>query len=200
MSTLKEKPAVLVSASAVGYYGARGDEALTEDSAPGEEFQSELCRAWESAAQQAEELGIRVCRLRFGIVLGRDGGALARLLLPFRLGLGGPMGSGSQWMSWIHRDDLVSAIQWMLARSSASGSYNATSPNPVTNAEFTHTLGAVMHRPSRLRMPATALRTLLGEMSHLLLTGQKVLPARLLESGFIFRQPDLRGALEHLLS
>ncbi len=200
MGSLKEKPSVLVSGSAVGWYGAREDEELREDAAPAPEFQSEICQAWESEAQRATEVGIRVCTLRLGIVLGRDGGALARLLPVFRAGLGGPMGSGEQWMSWIHRDDVVSLIQWALARSSAVGAYNATAPSPVTNAEFAHTLGAVMHRPARMRMPAAALRLMLGEMSHLLLTGQKVVPGRLQEAGFMFRQPELRGALEHLLS
>ncbi|MES1263097.1 MAG: DUF1731 domain-containing protein, partial [Peristeroidobacter soli] len=158
------------------------------------------CKAWETAAHQAQEHGIRVCCMRFGVVLGREGGALARMLPAFRMGLGGPMGGGSQWMSWIHRDDVVSAIQWALARPSAIGAYNTTSPNPVTNGEFARTLAAVMHRSARLKTPAIALQLLLGEMSRLLLTGQKVIPSRLQESGFIFRQPDLRGALEHLLS
>ncbi|HZP12155.1 MAG TPA: TIGR01777 family oxidoreductase, partial [Nevskiaceae bacterium] len=167
---------------------------------PGHEFQSDLCREWERAANEADALGIRVCCMRFGIVLGRDGGALARLLPAFRFGLGGPMGNGAQWMSWIHRDDLVGAIQWALARAGASGAYNTTSPAPVTNREFARALGAVMHRPARIKTPALALQLLFGEMSRLLLGGQKVLPTRLQESGFIFRQPDLRGALEHLLS
>lgn len=195
-----EKPAVLVSASAVGWYGARGDEELRETAAPGDEFQAELCRDWEAEAQRAGEHGIRVCCLRSGVVLGRDGGALARMLPAFRLGAGGPMGSGRQWLSWIHRDDIVSLIQWALARPSAAGSYNATAPAPVTNAEFARTLGAVMHRPSKLALPAVALRALFGEMAHILLTGQRVLPVRLQEAGFIFRHPELRGALEHLLS
>jgi hypothetical protein len=200
LERLKEKPKVLVSASAVGWYGARGDEELREDSTPGDEFQSELCQAWESAALRAAEFGIRVCCMRSGIVLGREDGVLARMLPAFRLGLGGPMGSGSQWMSWIHRDDLVSLIQWMLARPNASGVYNATAPAPVTNAEFSKTLARVLHRPAALRMPAAALQLLLGEMAHLLLSGQKVLPARLQEASFVFRHPDLLGALEHLLS
>jgi len=200
MATLKEKPSVLISASAIGYYGARGDEELREDSPPGDEFQADLCREWERAAHEAQALGIRVCCMRFGVVLGREGGALARLLPAFRLGLGGPMGSGSQWMSWIHRDDLVGAIQWTLARPGASGAYNTTAPAPVTNDEFARALGAVLHRPAGIKTPAIALRALFGEMSRLLVTGQKVLPVRLQESGFIFRQPDLRGALEHLLS
>ncbi len=200
MGTLKEKPSVLVSASAIGYYGGRGDEEIREDALPGHEFQSDLCREWERAAHEAEALGIRVCCLRFGIVLGRDGGVLARMLPAFRMGLGGPMGNGAQWMSWIHRDDLVGAIQWALARPGASGAYNTTAPAPVTNGEFTRVLGAVMHRPARLKIPALALQVLFGEMSRLLLSGQRVVPTRLQESGFIFRQPDLRGALEHLLS
>ena len=199
LGQLKEKPEVLVSASAVGWYGARGDEELREDSAPGDEFQAELCQAWEAAAMRATQFGIRVVCLRSGIVLGRDGGALARMLPAFRLGLGGRMGSGKQWTSWIHRDDLVSLVQWALARPSASGVYNATAPTPVTNAELAETLAAVLHRRARLPLPARALRGLFGEMSQLLLTGQRVIPARLREVGFVFRHPELRGALEHLL-
>jgi uncharacterized protein len=200
LGTLKEKPSVLVSASAVGYYGERGDEVLREDSAPGDEFQAELCAAWEAEAMRVTELGMRVCTLRFGVVLGRDGGALARMLPAFRLGLGGPLGSGSQWLSWIHRDDAVSMIQWALARQNASGAYNATAPEPVTNADFTQALASVLHRKARLRIPRPLLRLIFGQMSHLILSGQKVLPARLQEAGFIFRHPELRGALEHLLS
>jgi uncharacterized protein (TIGR01777 family) len=200
LGTLKEKPSVLVSASAVGLYGERGDEVLREESAPGDEFQAELCAAWEAEAMRASELGMRVCTLRFGVVLGRDGGALARMLPAFRLGLGGPLGSGSQWLSWIHRDDAVSMIQWALAREGASGAYNATAPEPVTNFEFTQALAAVLHRKARLRIPRPVLRLIFGQMSHLILSGQKVLPARLQEAGFIFRHPELRGALEHLLS
>ena len=196
----KERPKVMVSASAVGWYGARGDEELTEASAAGDEFQAELCQAWETASMRASELGIRVCCARSGVVLGREGGMLSRLLPAFRLGLGGRFGSGKQWMSWIHLDDLTSLIQWMLARPAASGAYNAASPIPVTNAEFVRTLGAVLHRPARLHVPAVALQLALGEMSRLLLTGQKVLPARLLEANFVFRHPELRGAFEHLLT
>lgn len=200
LGTLKEKPDVLVSGSAVGWYGARGDEELHETAAPGDEFQAELCRTWETEAMRATEFGIRVCTLRFGIVLGRDGGALARMLPAYRLGLGGPVGAGTQWMSWIHRDDAVSMIQWALARASANGAYNATAPQPVTNADFAQVLASVLHRKARLRVPSVALRTLMGELSHLLLSGQKVIPARLQEAGFTFRQPELRGALEHLLA
>ena len=197
---LKEKPKVLVSASAIGWYGARGEEELREDSAPGNEYQAELCEAWEKAALRAEEIGVRVCCLRIGIVLGRVGGAMAKMLPVFSAGLGGPSGDGTQWMSWIHRDDLISMILWTLARQSASGVYNATAPEPVRNADFARTLGAVMRRPARVRYPAPLLRLMYGEGAHLLLTGQKVLPARLQEAGFVFRHPELRGAFQHLLT
>jgi len=194
MKSLPQVPQVLVSGSAVGYYGARGDETLTEEAAPGREFQSELCASWEAAAQRAEALGVRVCRIRIGIVLG-PGGALAAMKLPFQFGLGGHLGSGSQWMSWIHREDLVSLIVWLLLGEARAGAYNATAPQPATNREFARALGASLHRPVLFPMPALAVKLLVGEMAHLLLTGQKVLPARAQAEGFRFRYPDLRSAL-----
>lgn len=196
MRALPAPPRALVSGSAVGYYGARGDETLDEDAPPGDEYQCELCRTWEAAAQDAEPLGVRVCRIRIGIVLGPDGGALAQMKLPFQLGLGGPLGSGRQWMSWIHREDLVRLILWLLEDdASRSGAYNATAPNPVTNRDFARALAASLGRPALLSMPAPAVRLLVGEMAHLLLTGQRVVPARALREGFRFRFPDLPGAL-----
>jgi hypothetical protein len=195
LATLRRKPAVLVSGSAVGYYGARGDEPLAEDAPPGDEFQSELCAQWEAAAQQAEALGVRVCRIRTGIVLGAGGGALAAMKLPFALGLGGHLGDGAQWMSWIHRDDLVSLILWLLAADGRAGAWNATAPAPATNRQFARALAASLHRPAIFPMPAPVVRLLVGEMAHLLLTGQRVLPARAQAEGFSFRYPDLRGAL-----
>jgi len=195
MRSLAQPPQVLVSGSAVGYYGARGDEALTEEAAPGCEFQSELCAGWEAAACGAEALGVRVCRIRIGVVLGRGGGALAAMKLPFQLGLGGHLGSGAQWMSWIHRADLVGLILWLLGGGTRSGAWNATAPQPVTNREFARALAASLHRPALFPMPAPIVRLLVGEMAHLLLTGQKVLPARAQAEGFHFRYPDLPSAL-----
>lgn len=193
-------PRVLVSGSAVGYYGARGDELLTEDSAPGREYQSELCRAWEEAARQAEALGVRVCRLRTGIVLGKNGGALKSLLPPFRLGLGGHLGDGRQWMSWIHMDDLVGIILHLLRQDSLQGAFNGTAPEPVTNREFVRALGAALHRPAFMPLPGFAVRLLVGGMAHLLLTGQKVLPVRTQAAGYDFRYPKLPQALAACLS
>ena len=197
---LSRKPRVLVSGSAVGYYGARGDAPLTEEAAPAVEFQSELCRTWEAEAQRAEALGVRVCRIRTGVVLGPDGGALGAMLPAFRFGLGGHLGDGRQWMSWIHRADLVALILWLIGREACEGAYNATAPHPVTNREFARSLGAVLHRPAMLPVPAWVLRLLVGEMSHLLLTGQNVVPARALAQGFTFRFPDVGTAFRDLLA
>lgn len=194
MKSLPARPRVLVSGSAVGYYGARGDEPLAEHEPPGREFQSELCAGWEEAARGAEALGVRTCRIRIGVVLG-PGGALAAMKPPFLLGLGGPMGSGAQWMSWIHRDDLVRMILWLLEDGRGDGAWNATAPQPATNREFARALGAALHRPALIPMPAAAVKLLVGEMSHLLLTGQKVVPARALAEGFSFRYPELDPAL-----
>ena len=195
MRASKRRPAVLVSGSAVGYYGARGDADLVESDPPGEEYQSELCRTWEAEAQRAEELGVRVCRVRTGIVLGPDGGALAAMKPAFMLGLGGWLGDGRQWMSWIHRADLIALILWLIDGESRSGAYNAAAPQPVTNRAFAKALGASLHRPALVPMPAAAVRVLVGEMAHLLLTGQKVLPQRALAEGFAFRFPELGAAL-----
>jgi hypothetical protein len=198
MATLPRRPRAMVSGSAVGYYGARGDEVLTEDAAPGRGFQSELCAKWEVEACGAETLGVRVCRIRTGIVLGPGGGGLAAMKLPFQLGLGGHLGSGQQWMSWIHRDDLVSLILWLLADDGRSGAYNATVPRPVTNREFAQTLATSLRRPALLPMPAFAVKLLVGEMSHLLLTGQRVVPARAQAGGFRFHYPHLLPALAQI--
>jgi uncharacterized protein (TIGR01777 family) len=195
MQGLARRPAVLVSGSAVGYYGARGDAELAESDPPGDEYQAQLCRAWEAAAQDAEALGVRTCRIRIGIVLGPDGGALAQMKLPFSLGLGGWLGHGRQWMSWIHREDLVALILWLMDDPGRSGAWNATAPRPATNREFSKALAASLRRPALLPMPAPVVRLLVGEMAHLLLTGQKVLPARALAEGFSFRFPELAAAL-----
>lgn len=192
------RPRVLVSGSAIGYYGPQDDTALDESAPPGDDFAARLCRDWETEALRAEELDVRTCRLRTGIVLGAEGGALAKMLTPFRLGLGGPMGSGRQWMSWIHRDDLVRMIEWLLERDDAGGAYNGTAPEPVTNRAFAATLARRLHRPALLTTSAPMLKLVFGEMSALLLTGQRVLPAHALAEGFMFNVPTLDAALAHL--
>ncbi len=193
-------PKVLVCASAVGYYGDRGDEILKEESASGSGFLPDVCREWEAATQPAVERGIRVINLRTGVVLSPSGGALAKMLTPFKLGAGGVMGRGRQYMSWIALDDVVGAIHFALSNESLRGPVNAVAPNPVTNREFTQTLGRVLSRPTLFPMPAFAARLALGEMADaLLLASTRVEPARLLASGFTFRYADLEGALRHLL-
>lgn len=190
---------VLISASAIGYYGSRGDETLTEESAPGSGFLAELGVAWEREALQATELGTRVVMPRIGIVLGR-GGALAVMLPPFRAGLGGRIGDGRQWMSWIHLDDLVNLIVFALDRPALQGPVNATAPNPVRNAEFTETLARVLRRPAIFPVPLFGLRVLFGEMSEVMLASQRVLPKAAEAAGFKFSFPDLGPALKHVLA
>lgn len=193
------KPSVLISGSAIGFYGDTGAREVTEDSPPVNEFTHQLCRDWEEEALKAETLGVRVALLRTGIVLGRDGGALRKMLPAFRFGLGGPIGRGDQWMSWIHRDDMVSIILFLLKHENLSGAFNATAPHAVMNRQFTRTLGQVLRRPTLLPMPAFVLKLLFGEMSHLLLTGQKVLPQRLLDHDYAFRFEELEDALQEIL-
>ncbi|MEK7330866.1 MAG: TIGR01777 family oxidoreductase, partial [Candidatus Eisenbacteria bacterium] len=189
-------PRSMICASAVGYYGDRGEQVLDEASGPGEGFLADLARDWEAAAEPASRAGIRVVHLRLGMVLSRDGGALPRFLLPFGLGLGGPFGSGRQWMSWIALDDLIAAFGHALTTTGLDGPVNAVTPCPVTNREFARTLGRVLGRPAWLTAPAWTLRLLLGEMGEeLLLASQRVIPERLLASGFEFRHPELDGAL-----
>ncbi|MGX5728908.1 TIGR01777 family oxidoreductase [Pseudoxanthomonas beigongshangi] len=200
MAPQLRRPHVLVSGSAIGYYGPHDDLLLDESTAPGDDFAAVLCRDWEYAAMQAEDLGLRVCRLRTGIVLGADGGALGKMLPPFRWGLGGPMGDGRQWMSWIHREDLVSLIVWLLERESAGGAYNGTAPEPVRNRDFARCLGRVLHRPAWLPAPAPLLRLALGEAAQLMLTGQRVIPMHALVEGFRFRFPELEDALRDVLA
>jgi len=194
------RPQVLVCASAIGYYGSRGDEVLTETSAPGSDFLAQVVIDWEQAARQAEALGIRVVPLRFGVVLGKGGGALAKMLPPFRLGLGGRLASGQQWMSWIHVDDVIAMIRFSLDNSAARGPMNATSPHPVRNAEFTEQLAAALHRPAIFPVPKFALKTLVGEMAEVILASQRVLPETAQSAGFQFQYPELRPALVRLLS
>ncbi|HSX64812.1 MAG TPA: TIGR01777 family oxidoreductase [Pseudoxanthomonas sp.] len=194
------RPAVLVSGSAIGYYGPRDDTPLDETAAPGSDFAAQLCRDWEAEAAKAADLGLRVCLLRTGIVLAADGGALGKMLPPFRLGLGGPMGNGRQWMSWVHRADLVRLIIWLIEHDDgSSGAYNATAPQPVTNREFAHTLGRVLRRPALLATPGPALKLMFGEMADLLLTGQRVVPQRAQAAGFEFGHRQLEEALRDLL-
>ena len=197
LASLDRKPTVLVSASAIGYYGSRADNVLTEVSTPGDDFVADVCAQWEDAAAPAVEAGIRVVRIRSGIVLGRHGGVLRRLLVPFRLGLGGRVGSGEQWMSWISLADEIGAICHALRTESLAGPVNLTAPNPVTNREFTRTLGRVLRRPTVIPTPLWPLRMLYGAelVEHLLVEGQRVVPAALEASGFVFAQPTLEGAL-----
>jgi uncharacterized protein len=198
MASIPQPPRILVCASAIGYYGARGDEVLTETSAPGHGFLSEVCVAWEREAQAAESLGTRVVRMRTGLVLDRNGGALARMLPPFRMGLGGPLGSGRQWMSWIHIQDLVALFVYALEHP-LSGPVNGVAPEPVTNVEFTRALASALHRPAILPMPTAALQLMFGEMSEMLLASLRVLPSAAEAGGFTFRYPNIRQALSALL-
>jgi uncharacterized protein len=201
LAGLQQPPRVFVSGSAVGYYGNRGDEELTEGSAAGDDFLADVCTQWEAAAAPAADAGIRLVTIRTGIVLARHGGVLKRLLTPFRLGIGGRTGSGKQWMSWISLADEVAAILHALLTESLQGPVNLTAPNPVTNAAFTKTLGAVLHRPARLPTPIAPLKAVYGAelVQHLLLAGQRVLPARLAASGYSFATPTLDAALRSIL-
>jgi uncharacterized protein len=203
LAGLQRPPQVMVSASAVGIYGDRGDEVLTEQSQPGEpagDFLVSVTQEWEKAADPARGEGIRVVHPRFGVVLSPAGGALRKLLLPFRLGFGGRLGSGKQWMSWISIDDAVEAIHQALVDDRLQGPVNATAPEPVTNRDFTRTLAGVLSRPAPLAVPETALRLALGEMAEgTILSSTRALPARLLETGFRFGYPDLESALRHVL-
>lgn len=193
--TWKRAPQVLVSGSAVGFYGAQGALPVTEATTPHDEFTHRLCIDWEKAAMELADGGTRVCLSRTGVVVGPGGGFLQRMLLPFRLGLGGRLGSGDQFMPWVHRTDVVNALIWMVDTDTARGPYNVVSPNPVTNADFTRTLGKVLRRPTPFPAPTPVLKLALGEMSRLLLTGQNARPAKLVEEGFTFRFEDLESAL-----
>jgi hypothetical protein len=196
----KSKPGVLVCASAVGYYGSRGEEELTEESGPGSDFLAEVCQAWEAEARRAEEFHVRVVMLRIGMVLGREGGALKQMLIPFKLGLGGPVGNGQQWVPWVSIDDVVGIILHAIEHSSVKGPVNATAPNPVRNREFTKTLGHVLHRPAFLPAPAIGLKLLLGEFADVLLTSQRIIPKQIQETGYKFTHPTLEAALRAILA
>lgn len=196
LAGLRRPPEVLIAASAVGFYGDRGEEVLDEDISVGNGFFPELCAAWEVATRAAEEAGIRVVHLRFGLVLGRDGGALARLAPLFRLGLGGRLGNGRQWMSWVSESDAVGAVLFALDASQLSGPVNAVAPDPVTNAVFTSELGRAVHRPALLPAPAFALRLAFGQMAdEALLASTRAVPKQLLNAGYVFEHPTLREAL-----
>lgn len=200
LAGLAKPPKVFACASAVGYYGNRGEELLKETSPPGSDFVAEVCRAWESSTEPAGGKGIRVVNLRIGVVLSAAGGALAKMLPPFRIGVGGKIGDGKQYMSWIAIDDLVGIISHALKSDALAGPVNAVTPSPVTNAEFTRTLGRVLRRPTIFPMPAFAARLAFGEMADaLLLASQRVEPAKLLKAGYAFRYPELEPALTHLL-
>jgi uncharacterized protein (TIGR01777 family) len=195
----QDRPTALLASSAIGYYGPHGEEPLDEEAPPGEGFLAQVCAACEAQAQAAAELGMRVVRIRTGVVLDRGGGALAKMLPPFRLGLGGPVAGGKQYMSWIHLQDIVGMILAALSSQEWSGPVNATAPTPVNGYEFAHTLGRVLRRPALLPVPALALRLLYGEMSSIVTTGARVLPAKALVLGYRFRHPELEEALRSAL-
>ena len=192
----KARPKFLLNSSAVGYYGPRGDEPITEDAGPGSDFLSRVCIEWEEEAKKAEAFGVRVIRLRTGVVMGRGGGALAKMVPPFKLFIGGPLGTGRQWMSWIQMEDEIGLMVHLMERPEVMGAINATAPGPVTMKEFCQTLGRVLRRPSWAPVPAFVLRVLMGEMSDMVLTGQRVLPVKAQESGYVFKHPNLSEALQ----
>ncbi len=196
VASLTHKPRVVISGSAIGYYGNRGDEQLDERSAPGQDFLAQVCREWEAATQPMTDAGVRVAHIRTGIVLSRHGGALAKLLTPFQLGAGGPIGSGTQWMSWISLHDQVRAMRHIMNTDAITGAVNLTAPEAVRNVDFAHALGRALHRPSIVPVPAFALELLFGEMARAtILAGQRVAPGVLLQSGFAFDDPTLERAL-----
>ncbi len=200
LGKLKKPPSVLVSASAIGIYGSRGDEMLTESSEPGSDFLSEVVVAWEREARAAEAFGIRVVMLRFAVILARDGGALKKMLLPFRLGVGGRIGSGEQWMSWIHVDDVARLVAFAVANPLQTGLVNASAPNPVRNSEFTRQLAAALHRPAIFPVPIFALRLLFGQMAEIVYASQRVVPEVALRAGFQFKFAELGSALQNILA
>ncbi len=195
-----QRPQVFISASAVGYYGSRGDEILREESPSGAGFAAEICRKWEGATQPAAAAGIRTAQMRIGVVMSADGGALPKMITPFRMGLGGRLGSGRQWSSWVSIDDVVGAIHHVMTHETLQGAVNTVSPNPVTNAEFTSALASALHRPAIFPMPAFAVKLVFGEMGEELFLGsQRVEPAKLLANGYQFKHPDLKNTLKDIL-
>lgn len=202
MDAIREAPArprVLIQSSAVGYYGPHGDEVIPEDAPPGRDFLAEICKEWEASTAEAEGLGVRRALARTGIVLARDGGALPVMSLPFKMMIGGPIGDGRQWVPWIHLEDEVGALRFLLEREDAHGPFNLTAPHPVTNRELTRALARALGRPGFLPAPGFALRIALGEMADMVLQGQRAVPSRLREMGFTFRWPELEPALRNLL-
>jgi len=193
------KPKVFINASAVGYYGPHGDEEVTEDASPGNDFLASVCKAWEEEARKAEGAGVRTVITRFGVVLGTDGGALQKMITPFKAFVGGYIGSGKQWMSWVHIDDITGFINYAIEHDEISGVFNVTAPNPLTNKDFSSKLGSALGRPSMFPVPGFALRATLGEFSEVLLTGQRVIPERVLTSGYKFKYPLLEEALKSTL-
>jgi uncharacterized protein (TIGR01777 family) len=196
IETWEKSPEVFISGSAVGFYGNQGSEPVTEETAPVDEFTHRMCKDWENAALTLSSQKTRVCLSRTGIVVGPGGGFLKRMLLPFKLGLGGRIGDGQQYMPWVHRQDVVAALIWMLETPSASGAFNVVSPDPVTNRRFTSTLASVLHRPAIFPVPSAVLKIGLGEMARLLLTGQQAYPKKLKDEGFNFRYKELEAALK----
>jgi uncharacterized protein (TIGR01777 family) len=200
LAAAEPRPRTLIAASAIGYYGDTGENAVTETSPPGQGFLAETCVRWEAEAAAAEALGIRVVQLRTGIVLGHGGGALAEMLTPFRLGAGGHLASGRQWMSWIHLDDIVELVLFALHGQAIAGPVNATAPQPVRNSEFTHELGRVLHRPAVLPIPKFALRLRFGEAAGEMIASSRVLPAVAMNAGFRYRFPNLHSALANAVA
>jgi hypothetical protein len=199
LSTMTQRPAVLVAGSAIGYYGSRGDAVLTEESNAGTGFMADVCIAWEKEADLAESLGIRLVKLRTGVVLGANGGALPMMIKPFKAGMGGKLGSGDQWMSWIHLDDMIGIIQLTLDKA-IQGAINGTAPNPETNAEFTKKLAHALSRPAVFGVPGFMLKTMFGEMAEVMLASQRVLPKAAEAAGYQFKYPEAGAALENILS
>jgi uncharacterized protein len=201
LANLSQPPKTLISASAIGYYGDRGDELLTEASLPGKDFLADVCVEWEKATEHARAKGVRVVNTRFGIILDKEGGALAKMLTPFRMGIGGRIGAGKQWMSWIALDDVIGALQFVLSNETLNSPVNFVAPNPVTNAEFTKTLGNVLSRPTLFPIPEFGVRLAFGEMADaLLLSSQRVEPSSLKQSGYEFRYAKLESALRAILN
>ena len=199
IAKVRHKPSVLVSASAVGYYGDRGDEILTENSSPGDDFLAQLCVEWEQEALRARELGLRVVLIRIAAVLGREGGALKQMLTPFRLGIAGKFGNGRQWMPWIHLEDVVRLLLFAATDAHTAGPLNGSAPQPITNADFTKAMAAAVRRPAILPMPKFALKLALGEMANFLFASERVVPEQTQRVGFEFKYPEIRHALQSLL-
>ena len=195
MKNANPKPKVLISVSAVGYYGPHGDEYVTEDFPPASDFLAEVCKAWEKEALRAQESGVRVVITRFGVALESDGGALSKMAIPFKFFLGGHLGSGQQWFSWVHREDIIGFMKYALENESVSGHFNLTSPQPVTNKEFCFALGKALNRPSWFHVPAFMIKLTLGEVGRVLLTGQRVLPGKALKAGYQFKYPEINEAM-----